>query len=321
MCNARCLACGYWRHTHNKFLSASTFDKLLPFIKKNKLKNVTWSGGEPTLHKKLPDMMRRLSQLGIKNTLITNGITLNTVLANISPFLDHVILSLDAVDAKMYKKIRGVDCFRNLMQLPQIIQKHSSQTTVSICCLLQRHNIDFVMRFLNLAVKLKINSVAFLVPDLFGYLSPRIHGCSFGRHNKHMRNVIGQVAPTKEQIDRFEKNIKKAQQFIKEHNGLECPTVYVFDRYVEYFRNFIDRKINGINPRCPIPFNSVVITEDGYVKSCFFIPGREKITQKIDPFYCSKIKKIRQRLREDKDYSDKHCRQCLQTFREYESEE
>ena len=67
--------------------------------------------GEPTLHKKLPDMIKYAKDKNVAETirLVTNGTLLNPTLNPklIDAGLDQIKISLEAVDEDNYKKISG----------------------------------------------------------------------------------------------------------------------------------------------------------------------------------------------------------------------
>ena len=72
---SRCnFKCPYCRHVGGKDLSAATAINIIELWAKENLKNIRFSGGEPTLHKDLPFFVKLAKELGIERiALSTNG--------------------------------------------------------------------------------------------------------------------------------------------------------------------------------------------------------------------------------------------------------
>ncbi len=314
-CNASCQACGYWHNKEHRELNPQIIDWLLPHLKKQKINHVVWTGGEPTLHTKLGALMEKTSSLKIENTLITNGIELIKSPSILSQSLNNVAISLDAINSKMYKEIRGIDAFDELRKLPEFIRKTVMATNVSICFLIQKLNIDYISKFLELANRLEVERVAFLVPDLYGYIKPENHGNSFGRYQREYGNSINKILPSSLQLDNLEKSIPKLIGFCEKKAIFDCPTIYTLERYLVYFRDFLKKATPQSNPPCYFPFHRAVITTDGYIKPCFFLPDKFKIKKNQDPFAMNGLLKTKDRIINDRKYRDKHCMYCLQTER------
>lgn len=87
-------------------------EEILKFLEKNKKKYdaVVISGGEPTIHKDLPDFLSRLKKIGLMVRLETNG-TNPRMLANIirKGIVDYIALDVKApLEEHKYKEISGV---------------------------------------------------------------------------------------------------------------------------------------------------------------------------------------------------------------------
>jgi radical S-adenosyl methionine domain-containing protein 2 len=71
------------------------------------LRRINFAGGEPTLVKTLPDLIRRAKQAGLETSVITNGSVLAKVgLAGYLPWLDMVGISIDSLNASTNAAIR-----------------------------------------------------------------------------------------------------------------------------------------------------------------------------------------------------------------------
>ena len=94
-CNFRCPFC------HNSGLLSSAgnpeipTEELLTFLKKRQglLDGVCITGGEPTLHKELPELTRTIKELGFSVKLDTNGFR-PAVLKELAGMLDYVAMDI-----------------------------------------------------------------------------------------------------------------------------------------------------------------------------------------------------------------------------------
>ena len=120
-CNFRCPFC------HNSGLLSSAGDpeipteELLTFLKKRQglLDGVCITGGEPTLHKELPELIRTIKELGFSVKLDTNGFR-PAVLKELAGMLDYVAMDIKNCPAR-YGETAG---------LPQIPLSHIEESMV-----------------------------------------------------------------------------------------------------------------------------------------------------------------------------------------------
>ncbi|MCL2469316.1 MAG: anaerobic ribonucleoside-triphosphate reductase activating protein [Alphaproteobacteria bacterium] len=105
-CNMRCVFC------HNPAIVQSHGEKeeseVLSFLKirQGKLDAVVFSGGEATLYENLPDLMRKIKEMGFLVKLDTNG-TRPTILARLlkENLLDYVAMDYKTTPEKMEKLV------------------------------------------------------------------------------------------------------------------------------------------------------------------------------------------------------------------------
>ncbi|PCH72399.1 MAG: hypothetical protein COB98_11835 [Flavobacteriaceae bacterium] len=100
-CNMKCKFCfatfndlGCVKHDLEKS------KKIIFEIAKNGFTKITFAGGEPTLVKELPEMLKYAKELGLITTIVTNGAKLSEkdLLSKLSLNLDWVALSIDSLD-------------------------------------------------------------------------------------------------------------------------------------------------------------------------------------------------------------------------------
>ena len=105
------LNCGY---CHNRNLISGDCDSLdtdevLQFLAKRQrfLDGVCITGGEPTIHRELPDLIRRIKSMGFKVKLDTNGTNPEMLLELFSEnILDYIAMDVKATKEK-YEQVAG----------------------------------------------------------------------------------------------------------------------------------------------------------------------------------------------------------------------
>lgn len=316
-CNAACCACGYAHSKDTSIIDPKVVYRLLPEFQRNGIRRVTWTGGEPTLHPFISDLVEACSRAGIANTLITNGSTFDQMFHKLAGYIQEVILSLDAGNADDFKKIRGLDCFDELVRIPDLIKRNYPWVNVTICLLLQKKNLDRLEDFISLASALPINRVAFLVPDLCGFQNPSERGCSFGRQEKDRKPYLESVLPTQDQLDRFSEMIPHLISRLDSIPGLSSPTTAYLKRYHDYFASFLQKKAPLENPLCAMPHTHIVVTTEGTLKPCFFVPECFPIEGMKNPLHSEGLEKLRQKLFGDFLTRERSCRWCMQVARGY----
>jgi radical SAM protein with 4Fe4S-binding SPASM domain len=102
------------KHIKKGFMSLKLFQKIILEIKDYAKTICLHLHGEPLLHNQIIAMIRFCKQnTDAKVSLSTNAVSLNKQLSKeiISSGLDEIVFSLDALDRKLYKKIKSFDYF------------------------------------------------------------------------------------------------------------------------------------------------------------------------------------------------------------------
>ena len=122
-CNCACVYCGNRGETHLKITEkkgksefVDLYKILKSFIKEKHFAdkvNVSFVGGEPTLLKEFPDILKLFMKHGYKMHVLSNGILYEKLIAKslkINPE-NNMTISLDCGSKELFKKIKGVDKF------------------------------------------------------------------------------------------------------------------------------------------------------------------------------------------------------------------
>ena len=111
-CNSGCIYCNHSIHGEAQLSlhdpSTEGVQKAISEVAELGVRSVNLSGGEPTLRPDLPELIDYAHGLGLVTILLTNGLTLAESWNELGRSgLNYIILSLDSLDAEMYRRQRG----------------------------------------------------------------------------------------------------------------------------------------------------------------------------------------------------------------------
>jgi radical SAM protein with 4Fe4S-binding SPASM domain len=110
-CNLRCKMCNHWRVEQNaEELSTIEILKVVDEAASLDCKQVTFTGGEPTLRKDLEEIFARVKVHNMRISLLTNGFAvssqrLSSLVAN---GLNKISVSIDSPESEIHDDIRGI---------------------------------------------------------------------------------------------------------------------------------------------------------------------------------------------------------------------
>lgn len=104
-CNARCFMCDFWKNIKTE-ITEEQFEKVLNM--QEDVEMIRFTGGEPLLCKKLPQFIAKCHSRGIKTSVITNGLILNTKIDElVKNGLDQIVVSVDGSTPEIHDSLRG----------------------------------------------------------------------------------------------------------------------------------------------------------------------------------------------------------------------
>lgn len=125
-CNARCAFCDIYQkkgqHAHPEEVYQNLKD-----LKKIGIRFIDFTGGEPLLHPKLPEILKKAKQLGFQTTVTTNCILYPKIAERIQGLVDLLHFSLDSPVPEEHDAIRGVKCFDKVIE-SLVIAKSLNET-------------------------------------------------------------------------------------------------------------------------------------------------------------------------------------------------
>ena len=132
-CNLRCPYCHNWRIVIDPKPPFLNDEAALHVLEERKsfIDAVVVTGGEPTIHKELPNFLRRLKENGFATKLDTNGLN-SQVLKECLPNLDYVAVDVKTKISK-YKRLGSEDA-SELARTTEVLKnndvKYEFRTTV-----------------------------------------------------------------------------------------------------------------------------------------------------------------------------------------------
>ena len=160
-CNSRCVTCSHWQqHTTNE-LTLQEAKNLIDQCFENDVFRFRLTGGEPTLRRDLPEIVKH-----IQSRDGTVSINSNFILPKIPYDIHALMVPLDGLRLT-YFMIRGVDKFNTVVENLQDFRKHSSAKLFILTPLLNE-NINEIPEILNLCRQLDAKLVINL-PDTTPY--------------------------------------------------------------------------------------------------------------------------------------------------------
>lgn len=184
MCNLRCKYCYVSAGlTSNDIMGVEDYAKIIKnaITIKGKVRyvGITFTGGEPTMHPSLVDMIHIAKDNNVDRvSLVTNGTLLNKDLLNkmINAGLDWIAISLDSTNEKVNDYLRGYGVYKRVINMLELI-KQIDNIYKSLSVTLTNRNIskENAENLVQLALKYNIDAIAFNMLMLEGSLLQNIH--------------------------------------------------------------------------------------------------------------------------------------------------
>jgi MoaA/NifB/PqqE/SkfB family radical SAM enzyme len=304
-CNLQCITCSYREPTPNE-LSLKEITELAKRLKEYGLRHIVFSGGEPLLRRDLPQICNIFGDLGVKQTLLTNGLLLEKRLPEVQKYLSEIIVSIDGPDEKTHNAIRGVKSFEQIVKGVRRVVDSSDRQPVSIRTVLQKRNFSKVTEMVDFAKSLRVDRISFLSAD--------VRSNSFGRDTRGTVAPDGSIVLTEAETNEFRSVVNR---MVSEY-GDEFEVGYISEspakmyHIVQYYEAIIGK---APFPRnfCNAPMISAVITSTGEILPCFFLPSFGNVRHgSIENLINNST--IRSTRRDVRRYTLERCHTCVCTL-------
>ena len=159
-CNSKCQFCHFWQDPK----LFNTPDVKLVDVKKNLddlrrigVSVIDFVGGEPLLHKDIPEMLLYAKRLGFFVKLSTNGILYETRAHELKGKISRVYVSFDTTDPVEYSVIRGTNAYNQVVS--GIKCAKSMNQDICLMCTLTDNTIKNIGQIASFAKEHKVNII------------------------------------------------------------------------------------------------------------------------------------------------------------------
>jgi pyrroloquinoline quinone biosynthesis protein E len=198
-----------------------------------------FSGGEPTLRRDLPELVKGASSAGLYTNLITQGTFLDDRLLDelLANGLDHIQISIQAPEAELADKIAGTRVHEKKVDALMRVSKRDVALTLN--CVLHRENHDLITDVIAFAERFGIRRLELANVQFYGWA---------------YRNRLA-LLPTREQVHHAAEIVAAARERLR---GV-MEITYVLP---DYFGDYPKPCMNGWGS------TFLTVTPNGYVLPC-----------------------------------------------------
>lgn len=230
--------------------------------------------GEPTLRKDLWEIIRFANNQQIRTILSTNGIliTKEDIPKIIDSGLKEIRISVDSLNPETYKKIRGVNAQKKVLQTINLLKKHTKNIRILINMLITKHNVDEIPSLIKFAGQKKLDSITINAVTII---------------NPNLKERVKHLWPNQKKV---ETTIKKAIEYKKKGYPIQN-SVRHLNLIKEYYKN-----PGSIKEKCQVPLMLFRIKTMGHVEMCRISIGNVLNESPEEIWNSRKTKQIRKEL-------------------------
>lgn len=141
-CNASCAFCDIWEKP-SPYITLENVANNLPALKKLGVKVIDFTGGEPLLHRQMPEILQMAKEMGFITTLTTNALLYPKYAEKLKGLVDMLHFSLDSIDKEKHDKGRGIACYDFVMHSIEIAKKLGEKPDILFTVF--EHNIQEII--------------------------------------------------------------------------------------------------------------------------------------------------------------------------------
>jgi len=265
-CNCRCVMCDIWRIREAKEITPALVEQQLASFRELRVRWVVFTGGEPQMNPQMILLAQMLRAEGIRVTVLTAGLLLESQAESIAANVDDLIVSLDGPPA-VHDRIRRVPhAFERIKAGVAALRSFRPEMIVRARCTVQKANHRLLCQVVKSAKEISLNSISFLAADLTSEAFNRPQGWVAERQER--------VALNAEEVDALEAEVERLVVDHRPHleSGFVVESASKLRRIVLHFRAHLGQE-QHVAPRCNAPWVSSVIEASGEVRPCFFHPS------------------------------------------------
>jgi len=159
-CNSRCRICGIWKKNPNDELSTEEWQRIIFQLRKEKIRYLNFTGGEPLLREDLGELVDYAHSLEFIVGIYTNGYLLTEEVAKnlIAKGATYFTISLDALGEE-FDEIRGTKgAFDKVINAVNILKEWRKKKKIKIflSITIMKKNLAQIIKVVEFAKKMKI---------------------------------------------------------------------------------------------------------------------------------------------------------------------
>lgn len=202
ICNSNCVFCSENDRLNEfravKFLPKILIKKILKEKKKEGYGHVNFTGGEPTIHPDILEIVKYAKQLGYRIYIGTNGCRFDDeeFVKNLLPHINELSFSLHGVDAPLHDTITKSKNFLAIENGLKLSKKINSKIEVFVNTVVIKDNVDFLGDLLGYLNKFEIDQllISNLAPEGKGLKSYDKLAVTFEQWQKTLEIIKWQIS-------------------------------------------------------------------------------------------------------------------------------
>jgi MoaA/NifB/PqqE/SkfB family radical SAM enzyme len=208
---------------------------------------LSFTGGEPTLRKDLPDLIYHTGVVhGFMNGIATNGFLLPKMFKEHKfEGLDYILLSLDYPKAEQHDKTRGLKVFDRVLESIILANKHDIKPIIST--VVMKDNLHYLKDMCELAERLNCSIELYPCEDIIRDYSDQSYQI------ENIRDIIPDISKWANQMQILRKQFKN---ILTDPVSIEVVKSGGFGGYPSYHQKIL---------RCHVAEAYLFISHDGFI--------------------------------------------------------
>lgn len=182
-CNLRCQICNFWKKKNDSGeMAKEEYQELFRDLKDYGVEKLQFTGGEPLLRRDFFEIVKSAKESGLGVILLSNGTLLSEEnVLKIIELVDEVYISLDAPNAFLQDKIRGVEgafekTVKGIKLLSEARRGPDKKPRITVTSIISPLNLHEPQEMLDLARKLGVDKIIYNpASSVDGYTSLNNH--------------------------------------------------------------------------------------------------------------------------------------------------
>jgi len=256
--------CDIWKGNHSlKQLQEADINGLLCSLKKFGTQQVLMSGGEALLNPNFFLFCKMLKKENIRISLLSAGLTIKKHAAQITEWVDDIIVSLDG-DAALHDTIRNIPgAFQKLKDGIDAVRSIVPDFHISGRTVIHRLNYRRWHAIIETAAEIGLDSISFLPADTSSN--------AFNREIAWTEARQDEVLLAEEELPALQAVID--DMIVQYRDDFSNGFIVESPQKIQKIHDYYSAQY-GLNPfpykKCNAPWVSAVVEADGNVRPCFF---------------------------------------------------